>query len=124
MALTAQQLEDIRGDIGDISSAFSDAEINRIYDRLSAAPNEDVRMRAVLGMMFDRLLNNSAKLHDYVAGSVSESLDQVYQHLKERAAAYAPALEVALGGNNQLVISKLGKRANAVRQWPTDWTND
>jgi len=74
--------------------------------------------------MFERLLNNSTKLHDYVAGSVNESLDQVYQHLKERAAAYAGALELTYGSGNQVVISKVGKRANASREWPSDWIND
>lgn len=120
MALTVQQLADIRGDVGDdVALAFSDAEIQRLYDRLAEAPTEAIRLEAVKGLMFERLLNNATKLHDYTAGAVDEQLSQIFANLERRFAYYRGALEAARGGNRQLSISKVGKRATA-RDWPTE----
>lgn len=121
MTLTAQQLDDIRGDVGDdVALAFSDAEIQRLYDRLAEAPTEAIRLEAVKGLMFERLLNNAAKLHDYTAGAVDEKLSQIVANLERRFGYYRGALEAARGGNRQLSISKVSKRATA-RDWPTEW---
>jgi len=121
MTLSVQQLEDIRGDVGDeVSRAFEDAEIQRLWDRLSSAPNDNIRLEGVKGFMFERLLNNSTKLHDYTAGAVGERLKQVVDNLEKRFLDYKPALEASRSENRQLVISKVGKRAVAGRILPND----
>lgn len=120
MALTSVQLEDIRGDVGDVNTAFSDAEIQRLYDRLDGAPNENVRLEGVKGLMFERLLNQASKLHDYAAGAVDEKLSQIVSNLEKRLAYYRPALEAARGQNRQLVVGKLGKRQHAYRIEPAE----
>ena len=119
-------LEDIRADIGDSDTAFTDAEIQRIYDSFTAAPSEHVRLMAVKARMIERLLNGSVKLHDYDAGAVSEKLSQVFAQLEKRFQSYEPYLDAAMGRPSQLKIGKLGKRPHPDRiepdteEWPTD----
>lgn len=120
MPLTALQLEDIRADVGDVNTAFTDAEIVRLYDRLTDAPNESTRLEAVKGMMFERLLNQASKLHDYSAGAVDEKLSQIVKNLEARLAYYRPAMEAARGQNRQIAIGKLGKRAHPYRVEPPE----
>lgn len=120
MPLTSVQLEDIRGDVGDVSTAFTDAEIMRLYDRLTSAPNESTRLEAVKGLMFERLLNQASKLHDYTAGAVDEKLSQIVKNLERRLEYYRPALEAARGQNRQFAVGKLGKRAHPYREEPAE----
>lgn len=119
-------LEDIRADIGDSGTAFTDPEIQRIYDSFTAAPSEHVRLMAVKARMIERLLNGSVKLHDYSAGAVDEKLSQIFDQLAERFKYYEPYLDVAMGRPSQIKIGKLGKRQHPDRiepdteEWPTD----
>ena len=120
MPLTAIELDDIRGDVGDVSTAFTDAEIQRLYDRLSSAPNQSTRIEGVKGLMFERLLNQASKLHDYSAGAVDEKLSQIVKNLERRLDYYRPALEAARGQNRQFAVGKLGKRAHPYRVEPDE----
>jgi hypothetical protein len=118
MSMTSLQRDRIRRDLGDISSAFTDAELDDNWDRLTSAPNDDVRFEAVKGLCFEQLLNNSTKLHDYSAGAVDEKLSQIVRNLEKRFEYYKPALEAARGEKKQIVIGKLGKRINPERYTP------
>lgn len=74
--LDSDQLTDIRADIGDDGTVFSDAELHRLYTRTSSDYNKAV----VLALR--QLLMNAAKLHDYRIAQSSESRSQVFKHLK------------------------------------------
>lgn len=120
MPMTQVQRDRIRRDLGDVAQAFTDPELDDNWDRLTSAPNDDVRFEAVKGLCFEQLLNSSTKLHDYSAGAVDEKLSQVTRNLEKRFADYKPALEAARGEKRQLVIGKLGKRVNAERYTPSE----
>jgi hypothetical protein len=95
--LTATQLTDIRADVGDSNSAFSDAELQRIWVRVANASDDETRWDALKAMIFEQLLNDASKMHDYTAGAVSHKLSQVYDQLEKRYKEYLPALEDARG---------------------------
>lgn len=74
--LTTQQLDDFRADIGDSQGAFSDAELQRLYERAAVDYNGAV----VLALR--QLLMNAAKFTDYSAGANSERRSQLFAHLR------------------------------------------
>jgi len=78
ITLTADQLADLRQDIDDDGTppAFSDAQLNRNYVR--AGGNYDLTVVYTLR----QLLASNARMHAYSMGQSSESLDQVYEHVK------------------------------------------
>lgn len=84
MPLSAQELADLRQDIGDTGSppAFSDAQLQRNYERAEGDYN-----RTVVTTL-RQLLASSARLHAYSMGQSSESLDQVYQHVQDLLALW------------------------------------
>lgn len=120
MSMTSTQRDRIRRDLGDVASAFTDPELDDNWDRLTSAPNDDVRFEATKGLCFEQLLNSAAKLHDYSAGAVDEKLKQVRDNLLERFKYYLPALEAARGQKKQIVVGKLGMRENAERYTPSE----
>jgi hypothetical protein len=97
MAITAQQIIDLRADIGDTNNTFSDAEIERIWERVSGASNELIQHEAALALMARQLMNNAAKLHDFSVAGDSNRLSQIFEHLKDIYKMYSPSLEIALG---------------------------
>lgn len=75
--LSPAQLTDLRGDLDiPLTGVFTDAELNRYYDRASG--DYDTAKVYVLRA----LLASAAKLHDYKAAQSGESLNQVFDHLK------------------------------------------
>lgn len=98
MALTAQEIEDIRADIGDTgaSEAFTDDEIQRAYDRCVNAPDQNTRDSATRGLLVRQLLASAAKLNDYSAGATSEKRSQIFAQLEKLFEMYRKALESAL----------------------------
>jgi len=120
MAMTTKQLERVRRDLGDVSAAFTDPELNDNWERMSGAENELTRMNAVKGLCFEQLLNSASKMHDYTAGAVDEKLSQVVKHLENRLKHYLPAMEAAQGESKQIVIGKVGKRAHPDRYTPSE----
>lgn len=96
MAATSEQLADIRADIGDTGASFSDAELQRIWERVSGASDEALRHEAACGLAIRQLLANSAKLHDYTVAGDSNKASQVYKQLQALYAMYKPALDSAL----------------------------
>lgn len=85
MALTADQLADLQGDLG-ISTdqaVFTDAELNRLYARAESS----YEMAVASG--FRQLMADAAKFNDYTAGQSSEKKSQVYDHLKDMYKTWA-----------------------------------
>jgi hypothetical protein len=75
--LSAAQLLDIRADLGDDGTVWTDDELDRLYTRASSDYNSAV----VLAIR--QLLMNAAKLHDYSLAQSSESKSQIFKNLKE-----------------------------------------
>jgi len=125
MAITAQQLADIRADIGDEDGTiWTDAEISRVWERVSGAANTLQRHEAALGLLVRQLLGNSAMLHNYRAGATSESLQQVYQNLERLYAVYKPSVESALGSNRQAARRWVKGAPRQDREYPHDYYED
>ena len=93
--LTATQLTDIRADVGDSNSAFSDLELQRLWARVENASSDEVRWDALKASIFEQLLNDATKLHDYSAGAVEHKLGKVYDQLNKRFQEYKYALDDA-----------------------------
>lgn len=124
MALTAQQLNDLRADLGVDSTIFSDSELERLWDRVSGASNDTQRHEATLALMARQLWTSSAKLHDYTAGQSSEKLSQVVAQLKAVYADFRPALDAALNQRQQFVIGAVRAIPNQRRVQPIDDSAD
>jgi hypothetical protein len=75
--LSSAQLLDIRADLGDDGTVFTDTELHRLYTRASSDYNTTV----VLGLR--QMLVNAAKLHDYRIAQSAESKSQIYKQLKD-----------------------------------------
>lgn len=98
MALTPEEIQDVRDDIGDTGAtpAFTDAEIQRAYDRVAGAPDAATRDSATRGLLLRQLLVSAAKLNDYSAGATSEKRSQVFAQLKAMFEMFSDALDAAL----------------------------
>ena len=73
--LDADQLKDIRTDVGDDGTVFTDAELHRFYTRADSDYNKAVVLA------FRALKANAAKLNDYRLAQSMESKSQVYDHI-------------------------------------------
>jgi hypothetical protein len=75
--LTAAQLSDLRGDIGDTGStqAFTDAELNRLYTR-----TEGDYDNAVL-LAYDQLIGTAWRFNNYTQNNTQEQKKQVFDNL-------------------------------------------
>ncbi len=105
MSLSAEQLTDLRADLGDQLSpyAFSDAELDRLYER------NDSDWNSTLIMAIEQLLQNSAKLYNYTAGYTRQDEGQVFDHLLKMR-------DVFLGKeNNALFVRVSPKRRKGHR---------
>lgn len=98
MALTAQEITDIRDDIGDngSSEAFSDDEINNAYDRASSDHTDNLMLRTQV-ILIRQLLASAAKMTAYKEGQTSVQADQVFAHLKDLLALKKEELSDAAG---------------------------
>lgn len=99
MALTSDELTDLRGDIGDTgaSAVFSDAELQRLYTR--ATTYEGTVVYALR-----QLLVNAARFNDYTVGQTSEKKSQVFAQLKAMLAGWE---NIAGMGGGQLQTGTL-----------------
>lgn len=125
MAITSQQISDLRADFGDddessSTEVFSDAEISRIWDRVSGAANDTIRHEASLALMFRQVLNQANKLHDYSTGATDEKLSQVRKHLKDSYEMYKPSLDAAQSRQTQMAITTLRGRKHQDRTFPAN----
>lgn len=120
MALTAQQISDLRADLGDVATppVFTDADLERAWERVSGAKDETQRHEAALGLLARQLLTSAAKLHDYAAGQSREDVSQVFEHLRHVYELYRPALQAALHMSLQWVIGGVRGVENPEREEP------
>jgi hypothetical protein len=80
--LTAAQITDFREDIADTNSAFSDAQLQRLYNRADG----DYQKAVVLALR--QLWMNAAKFNDYTAGESVERKNQIFDNLERTLAKW------------------------------------
>lgn len=128
MALTSTQKSDIRADLGipNDETVFTDAELERLWERANGAKDEVSRHFATLGLAAMQLLNSAAKLHDYSLVSSSESRSQVREHLRQMFQMYEADMKAAVGTRRQVSMSVLGKTRDKDRlpDFPEDRSDD
>ena len=85
MTLTAEQISDMRADLGDqvIPYAFEDLELDRLYTRNESDWN------TTLIMAIDQLLMGTAKFYNYAAGYTRQDEGQVFDHLLKMRDVFA-----------------------------------
>jgi hypothetical protein len=122
MSITAQQLADLQADsaIGTDESIFTDAELSRIWDRVSGAGSDTIQHEAALALIFRQLLADANKFHDYKAGASEEKLSQIRANLKDQYEMYAPSLETALSRSTQMSTGVLTPKPHQERTDPLD----
>lgn len=118
MALTAEQLSDLRADLGAIEDDYSDSQLNRNWDRVANAATDALRYNATLGLCFRQARAKYLKLHDYQAGQVDEKLSQVKKWIDDMAELYAGDLDAALADKGGLAMAGLRRVPHQRRRWP------
>ncbi len=118
--LTATQLTDIRADVGDSNEAFSDVELQRLWVRVENASSDEVRWDALKASIFEQLLNDATKLHDYSAGAVEHKLGKIYDQLEKRYKEYKYALNDARGLKRGVTHLKMRQFPDPDRRVPRD----
>jgi hypothetical protein len=134
MALTAQQILDIRGDLGIGASGasdqiFSDTELNALFDRAA----EDYNLAVYFG--WRQTLASSAKWIDYQVAQTKVSRSQAFDHIKAMVAFWGdesrttanqvkivgirdvPTRHKPIPGDEYTLPSNKGNRSH------TDWRN-
>ena len=125
VTITAEQLSDLRVDMGGVStSVFDDTEIERYWARMAGATSDTQRHRAVLALMYEYLLANATKLHDYTAGATGEKLSQIYAQLEKQFKKYEPDLLAVEGIGRQFARRRLRAIPRQGREFPSGTTFD
>lgn len=118
--LTTQQKSDLRNDLGDSNSAFTDPELQRNWDRVANASSAQQQHNATLALCFRQLLASASKLHDYTAGATQEKLSQVRANLKDMYELYEPDLQAALSMRAGILKSKVASYPHQTRTLPQE----
>lgn len=90
--------DSFRADIGDMNGAFSEAEIDVLFERGASAYGESVAEQGARVLAVTQLIANAAKLSDYTANDSSDKKSQVFKHLKELRQMYKRDLDDAIEG--------------------------
>jgi len=118
MALTAQQIADLRDDLGVLEADFDDGRLERNWERVSGAPNDTIRYNATLGLCARQSKAKYVRLHDYKAGAVSETLSQVLKAIDDLYQLYEADLDAALGRKVEVVRTVLKATPHQTRTEP------
>lgn len=115
--LEAEVLVDFRADIGDSGTppAFSDAELQRLYERTGEDYN-----RAVL-LAFDQLLSGAAKFASYTQNQTQEKKSEIFNNLLKLRTLWAgkvAALEAAESAKQQVRLAGLTRQPKRLKDAP------
>lgn len=116
MALTAQQILDIRADLGIGASGaadeiFSDTELNVLFDRAGSDYNTAVYFG------WRQILANSVKYIDYRVAQTSISRSQAFDHILRMVAFWAAESKSA---DDQLLSAGLNQVPTSHKRKPMD----
>jgi hypothetical protein len=119
--MTATQLTDFRADIADTNSAFTDAELQRLWTRCDGASTDYQRFEASKGLAIRQLLHDAAKFNDYAAGETEEKKAVIFDHYKKLYDGYyAPIVDALFGNKKQFVWAQMRAHPHQTRTEPTD----
>ena len=124
MAITTQQLSDLKADLGTYSSEFSDAQLGRNWDRCEKALNEVMQIDATLALCFQQVLAKKAAKIDVQMGQVSQKDRQEIQNIQMLIDMYMPALERIKEYREQVVRSRMRLTPNQRREEPFEGRRD
>lgn len=120
MALTAQQLSDLRNDIGDNATAFSDDELNRNWDRVSTATSDSQRHEATLYLCWQQIAAQAAKGYDQRTGLTEDKLSQVFDHAQKMMGLYKTSFDAATSQRKQVSIGVVLSTVHPTRRYPSE----
>lgn len=119
--LTATQLSDMRFDLADISSAFTDDELNRVWARADGASDTATQFEAAKGLVIRALLHDAAKFNNYTAGMRREEKEKIFDHYRKLYEdMYASIVDGILGQQQQVVWAALRGYPHQTRTEPDD----
>ncbi len=89
--LTLEELYDFRADLDiEVGQVFTDTELNRLYTRAEG------NYAYAVALAWRQIRASASKLADYKAAQSSESLSQIYAHIKDMMEYWTA--EAGLGG--------------------------
>ena len=98
-ALTAEQDAALAAGLGAYASDVDSAARKNAWDHVAAAGRVTGRIAldATLGLLYQGLLAQQAKEHNFKFAEVTGELDQIWQHVAELEKLYRPARRAAFG---------------------------
>ncbi len=115
---TAQQIANIRADMGLIASALTEPEITAFWGRVSGASDEVTQHEATLALMARAALTGAINLHDYSTGNQSEKLSQQWDNIRRIYDMFKSSLEQAMA-KSQIALGAI-RPARAKDEQPQD----
>lgn len=119
---TALQRDRLRSDIGATILSMPDFEADEIFDEAGESHTDTASITAATRVIaLRRLLASSAKLTDYRQNQSSESLSDVFDHLKQLLAYWEGELDkatAAASATGAARFSGLRRRPKRVKEYP------
>lgn len=119
MALTAAQLNDLRNDLGDNATAFSNDELDRNWDRIASATSDTQHHEATLYLCWRQIAAQAAKGYDQRTGLTEDKLSQVFDHAQKMMGLYKSSFDAATSQRKQVSIGVLKPIPNT-RRYPSE----
>jgi len=115
--LDSDQLTDFRADLDiDDGAVFTDPELNRLYNRAEGS------YEGAVALAWRQILASASKMNDYKAAQSSESLSQIFAHVKDMV-AYWEGLSGGGGFTIEGGLISLNTDATAENSSEWDGTN-
>lgn len=114
----------LRGDVGDTTSTFTDAEVDDFFARAAEKYPTSVRCQFYEARLIalDQMLINLSKNTDYSAGGDSDSLSQMFSNLLQLRPIFQAELEKAEDENLPKARWGVPKvRPTKIRTYPDNW---
>jgi hypothetical protein len=117
---TAAQRERLRRDTGSNSSALSDGDADDLYDEAGELYTDDASIAAYARVLaLQGILASSAKLTSYKQNESSESLSDVFKHLRELLSYWQGELDTAVrGASGAARFGSVRRKPARVREYP------
>lgn len=123
MATDAQLRDRLRRDVGANSTALSDADADALFEEAGETYSDTASAYAYARVLaLQGILASSAKLTSYKQNESSESLSDVFKHLKELLKVWEDKTTdaVAAGGSGAARFGSVRRKPAAVREYP-EW---
>lgn len=123
MATEAQLRDRLRRDVGANSTALSDADADALFEEAGETYSDAASAYAYARVLaLQGILASSAKLTSYKQNESSESLSDVFKHLKELLKVWEDKTTdaVAAGGSGAARFGSVRRKPATVREYP-EW---